>query len=250
MKTNDDKNAALAATPVHPALRLALTSSLFVALLGFVFTLFGLLYRAGYLGKFGLSTENLLPDSSADLTFWAYISVIELLSETITFLKTTKFWVWIGFTSALLFAGINTWNALEGREPPEFFRKLRRKLRENRTAQGLAGSLLAIFVVSFLPWIALGIAIAAIGFPIFSYTAGQTAAERDIKIYKATLTTNPERCVVLHRAEATVGDCLFIIAQTKDRIVYADHDRVRIAWSKDLEPSWSSSALREELGKK
>jgi hypothetical protein len=251
--TNNDTPAAAPAptpTPTKSALQLAISSSLFAAMLGLLFTLFGLLYRAGYLSGFGISTDTLLPESSTDLTFWGYIAVLELSARFRAWTGSAAFLVALGAGVVIALVWGNAALYYEDREPPAFLRRIKEILITRKIAQAAFASTAALLTASFLPWLALAIATVVIGLPAFSYSAGKSAAEKEIANYKAALTTNPERCVTLHNSGLGIGNCLLVIAQTKDRIVYADRDRVRIAWSKDLEPSWSSPELRKQLTNK
>jgi hypothetical protein len=224
-----------------------LSSGLVAAFIGITFTLFGLLYRAGFLLKFGVSPEIFLPESTFDLSYWGYMGALDLLATLVAGTATWTFWfpVVCGLAIALLLMNLQL--ALESRSASARIRLFRRKAWKSRAIQSAIGSIAAAVSVPLLLGMIIVVTVFLVGLPLYGYSAGQKEAERWIANYKSALSSNPERCARLHGVRGDVGNCVLIIAQSKDRVAFADRDHVRVVSSNSLETSWTAPALQKQL---
>jgi len=227
-------------------LRLLLSSGLIAALVGLSFSLLGLLYRAGFLSSFGVDEAAFLPSSASELSYWGYIAVVYAWSSFKHMVEGTSFWYALLGGAAIALIYFNTRLAMEGRRAPVRARLWLRKRLKSRLAQGSVASAFALAVMLVSPWLAVGVSAAVITLPLNGYNNGKRAGEQTIANYRKALAGETSRCHALTGLREAVGDCLLVIAQTQERIVFADRDRVKIVPAEGVAISWTPSNLRDQ----
>lgn len=222
-----------------------LSSSLVAGLVGVFFSLLGLLYRAGHLSSFGVDASAFLPSSPSELSYWGYLAVVQAWSSLNDQIGKAQFWLWIlGVAGAALIL-FNAQLAVEGRRAAASIRLWRRKLRHSRVAQGSIASAFTLAVVLISPWLAVAVSALVIGLPLNGYADGQRAGEKAIANYRKALAAgDASHCHLLTGLREPAGPCLLVIAQTKERIVFADGERVKIVPAEGVAISWAPSSLR------
>lgn len=226
-------------------LRGLLTSGLVAGLVGVFFSLLGLLYRAGFLNSFGIDAAAFLPSSPSELSYWGYVAAVYAWASFKRMVEGAP------FLSALLAGGaialiyVNARLALEGRRLPERARLWANKLLSSRLAQGSIASAFALAFMLAVPGLVVLMAAAVIALPYNGYEDGERAGEQAIANYKKALAGDVSRCHRLTGLQEAAGDCVLVIAQTMERIVFADGDRVRIVPAEGIGISWTPSRLRD-----
>jgi len=225
-------------------LRMLLSSSLIAGLTGVFFSLFGLLYRAGHLSSFGIDAAAFLPSSPTELSYWGYLAIVEAWSSFNDLIGRATFWYSVlgGATVGLVI--VNTYLAIEGRKAAAKTRLWRRRLRSSRLAQGSILSAFALAFVLLSPWLAVVVTATVIALPLHGYDGGKRAGEQAIADYRKALDGDSSRCHFLTGLREPVGTCLLVIAQTKERIAFADREQVKIVPAEGVEISWTPSSLR------
>lgn len=226
-------------------LRALLSSSLVAGLVGVFFSMLGLLFRAGFLSSFGIDAAAFLPSSPSELSYWGYVAVLHAWSGFKQWVEGASFWYPLLGGAAVALIYFNTRLAMEGRRLPARARLRLRKLLKSRLAQGSIASAFALAFMLVSPWLAVGVSAVVIAFPLHGYNDGKRAGEQTIEKYRRTLAGETSGCHSLAGLREVVGNCLLVVAQTKDRIVFADGERVRIVPAEGVEISWTPSSLRD-----
>lgn len=239
----DEKTGGSERPQASTLLRVLLSSGL----VAIFFSLLGLLYRAGFLSSFGVDESAFLPNSPSELSYWGYIAAVYAWSSFKRMVEGASFWypVLIGGAIALIF--FNARQVMEGRRLPEPARMWLRKLLGSRVAQGSIASAFGLVVMLVSPWLAVVLSAAVIALPYNGYEDGKRAGEQAIASYRKALAGDASRCHRLTGLQEPVGDCLLVIAQTTERIVFADGERVRIVPAGGVAISWTPSGLRDQM---
>ena len=243
----DEKTIGSERPKAPTLLRLLLSSGLVAGLVGVFFSLLGLLYRAGFLSSFGIDAGAFLPSSPSELSYWGYIAIVYAWSRFKDMVESASFWYSLLAGAAIALVYFNARLAMEGRRLPGQARLRLRKLLKSRLAQGSIASAFALTFMLVSPWLAVGLSAAVIAFPLKGYEDGKRAGGQSIANYRKALAGEASRCHRLTGLHEPVGDCLLVIAQTTERIVFADGERVKIVPAAGVAISWTPSSLRDRV---
>lgn len=226
-------------------LRVLLSSGLVAGLVGVFFSLLGLLYRAGFLSSFGIDASAFLPSSASELSYWGYIAVVYAWSSFKHMIEGASFWYSLLAGAAIALIYFNARLAMEGRKWPGRARLWLRARLRSRLAQGSIASAFALAFMLASPWLAVGLSAAVIALPLHGYNDGKRAGEQAIANYRKALAGEASQCHRLTGLPEAAGDCLLVIIQTTDKIVFADGERVRIVPAGGVGMSWTPPSLRD-----
>lgn len=212
-------------------LKWVVSSGLTAALIGVWGTLFGLLYRTGWLAGFGVAPDVFLPGSAAELTLWSYLALLETWSQARSQIWTAVAWFlgWatlgVAIGAALAFA---MW---------KLDRRLR-KMRKDARVQATAAMAGMVSAVGLAPLALIAVAAVLLFPPGPAYLLGKQAAARSIERHVAAGSGDEARCYRLLTASGTIGTCPMVIAQTADRIVFFDDGNVTVISSAGVQITW------------
>lgn len=197
-------------------------------------SLSGLMYRAGWLARFGVGTDLFLPGSATEVSFW-------------TFFAATEAWVWIARTwreSFWWLLALAAGAALAGLSAAFVWRWVERRsslhgrllgLSRNRwtgLTVRLSGTIASF---SLIPWLAVTLSAIPLLLPLLAFSRGGEVADKSIAAYNGGNTT---RCARIEGPAGALASCALVIAQTKERVAFMKGDQVHIVPSDGLHISW------------
>ena len=232
-------------TKTSTLLRGLLTSGLVAGLVGVFFSLLGLLYRAGFLNSFGIDAAAFLPSTPSELSYWGYVAAVYAWASFKRMVEGAPFSSTLLAGAAIALIYVNVRLALDGRPLPERARLWVNTLLSSRLAKGSIASVFALAFMLVVPSLAVLLSAAVIALPYNGFEDGERAGEQAIANYKKALAGEVSRCHRLTGLQEAAGDCLLVIAQTTEKIVFADGERVRIVPAQGVGISWTPSSLRD-----
>lgn len=222
-----------AGQPSSGFIKLVLSSSVATAGVALLGTMTGLMFRAGWLGVYGLSPETFMPDSATELAYWGFLAILFTLSDVRQWLTASGMLL----LGAALGYGVLVAAALAitrwaNRRKDWMKNKLSFLKDERKLIAGMGG--VAAASVVLVPWVLFSMGTLLIAAPIFGHSAGKSAAEKSRLDYETRVKANQYDCTQLVANAAAIGQCPTVIAQSKDRIAYLDGNRVHIIPSQGI----------------
>lgn len=205
----------------------ALLSSGVLAVLA---SLSGLMYRAGWLNRFGVDTDLFLPQSAAEISFWTFMAISEAWARVVRTWREHFWWLPAVVVAALLvgaaLALISIW--IE-RRPPLHGRLL--GLWRNKWTGVTVAFSGTIVMSAAIPWLVTTLSAIPLLLPWWTFSLGEEVADRSIAAYNGG---NTKRCSRIEGPAGELAGCALVVAQTKEWIAFMKGDQVHIVPSEGI----------------